>query len=268
MAAAAAANVKPVVVDCINACTAVSDDEIKKCVDALQIQLTRDFATVWDAGAMTKLNFISKSSGKKGRATTRWLTFLDNSDVAGALGYHDLTTSGRPLGKVFVKTNIDDSASWTVAASHELLEMTADPEINWSAQNPADNKFYALEVGDPVEADQFGYEIDGVRVSNFVYPAYFDAYKKGRKLDFMGKVQAPYQLLSGGYILVFDPSNPSQGWQQVFGAGTKMKYSMRPAVGSRRERRRIPRSHWMESSLDKGEPEKLEVSEPDVTEIG
>src|ERR1043165_7657635 len=207
IAALAAANFKPVVVDCINACTAVTDDEVKRCVDALQIQINRDFGPIWEAGLTTKLNFISKASGKKGGSTTRWLTFLDNSDVAGALGYHDLTSSGRPLGKVFVKTNMDDGASWTVAASHELLEMTADPEINWSAQNPKDGKFYALEVGDPVEADNYGYEINGIKVSNFVYPAYFDAYKKGRKLDFMGQVLLPYQLLPGGYILVFDPKS-------------------------------------------------------------
>jgi hypothetical protein len=32
-----------------------------------------------------------------------WLVFLDNSDQAGALAYHDLTNEGLPLSKVFVK---------------------------------------------------------------------------------------------------------------------------------------------------------------------
>jgi hypothetical protein len=31
-----------------------------------------------------------------------WLVFLDNSDQAGALAYHDLTNEGLPLSKVFV----------------------------------------------------------------------------------------------------------------------------------------------------------------------
>src|SRR5712664_4039640 len=34
------------------------------------------------------------------------LVFLDTADVAGALGYHDLTPDGFPLSKVFVKTTL------------------------------------------------------------------------------------------------------------------------------------------------------------------
>ena len=43
--------------------------------------------------------------------------FLDNSDQAGALAYHDLTNEGLPLSKVFVKTIQADNASVSVGAT-------------------------------------------------------------------------------------------------------------------------------------------------------
>jgi len=62
--------------------------------------------------------------------------------------------------------------------SHELLEMLADPWINWCATGN-DSKIYALEVCDAVEADDLGYDIDGVRVSDFVTPAWFEPHVRG-----------------------------------------------------------------------------------------
>ena len=63
--------------------------------------------------------------------TNMWqLIILDDSDQADALGYHELTAAGLPLGKVFAGSDIADGASWQVTASHELLEMLIDPQIN------------------------------------------------------------------------------------------------------------------------------------------
>ena len=52
-----------------------------------------------------------------------WVVILDDSDEGGALGYHDVTDEGLPLGKVFAGTDILYGISWTVTASHEILEM-------------------------------------------------------------------------------------------------------------------------------------------------
>ena len=51
------------------------------------------------------------------------VVFLDNADQPGALAYHDLTPSGFPLSKVFVKTTLDNNDLVSVSASHELVEM-------------------------------------------------------------------------------------------------------------------------------------------------
>ncbi len=110
----------------INASTVLTDTEIRPVVNALQQQVTNDFRPAW--GIDAELTFVP--TGSTPPIGTWWLTILDDSDQAGALGYHDLTPDGLPLGKVFAATDLKYGNSWTVTASHELLEMLADPNIN------------------------------------------------------------------------------------------------------------------------------------------
>jgi len=119
------------------------------------------------------------------------------------LGYHELSSHGTPLGKVFAGLDMRLGTSWTVTLSHELLEMLADPWINWCAQSP-DGKIYALEVCDAVESDESGYEIDGVLLSDFVTPAWFEPTEADR-VDFKQRVSCTLELAPGGYMSIFDP---------------------------------------------------------------
>jgi len=226
----------------INESSVVPDADFRAAVAALQKQVSNDFTPAWGTGA-TLYGFAKGSTIPAGY----WgLAVLDDSDQAGALGYHDLTKDGLPLGKVFAKTDQQYGASWTVTASHELLEMLADPFINLTAQNGS--RLWAVEVGDPVEADALGYQIDGVLVSDFVYPSWFDPNVAADiVLDHGGTTKAPFTLAKGGYASVLDLSG-ADGWKQVYGEGTDPTVASRPNVGSRRERRRTPREQWQRST--------------------
>jgi len=83
-----------------------------------------------------------------------------------------------------------------VTLSHELLEMLADPWINWCAQG-SDGRIYALEVCDAVESDSLGYKIDGVLVSDFITPSWFEPTQADR-IDFKKRVSRPMELAPGG----------------------------------------------------------------------
>src|SRR6516164_9774230 len=96
-----------------------SDAEAAPVVDALQTQVRSDFGPVW--GVDADLTFVPRGGNPPGGSW--WLSLLDSSDQANALGYHDLTSDGLPLGKAFVKTDMDEGLNWSVTASHELLEM-------------------------------------------------------------------------------------------------------------------------------------------------
>lgn len=236
-------------VSIINASTVLTDAEIGGAIPALQMQVNRDFAPVWGIDA----DLIFVPSGKSPGAGTWWLTVLDNSDQAGALGYHDVTSEGLPLGKVFAKSDLDNGYEWTVTFSHELLEMLGDPDINLSAlvqSGKTSGVLYAYEVCDACEDDQFGYSLNGVLVSDFVYPSWFESFwQSGQaQFDHQSKIDSPFKLLSGGYIGIFDIS-AGTGWHQITAENAPCTYQMRPRLGSRRERRRIPRDQWVASRV-------------------
>ncbi|HJT70117.1 MAG TPA: hypothetical protein VJ731_07960 [Terriglobales bacterium] len=218
-----------------NASTCLTDAQVEAVVPALQKQVSNDFRAYWDLDCT--LNFLPKGQP----IVNGWwqIVVLDNPDQAGALGYHELTSQGSPLGKIFAKLDIDSGSSWTVTLSHELLEMLADPWINWCAVGN-DSKIYALEVCDAVEADNLGYLIDGVLVSDFVTPAWFEPTCADR-LDFKQHLSKELQLADGGYISVF---NPSEGWTQITAQGGSR---LRIPAGSRRHRRKLARNAWKTS---------------------
>ena len=196
----------------LNRSTVIADAEAKQIVSALQQQLDRDFAPAWGISAVLSFVPSTSTTGWKGK----WnLTLLDSSDVAGALGYHDLTPDGLPLAKVFAKDDQASGSSVSVTTSHELLEMLLDPFINLAAQAP-DGKFYAMEACDPVEADALGYSIGHVQVSDFILPGYFGDLPASAPYDFRKHLTKPLSITPGGYVGVYDPA---QGWTQVTADG-------------------------------------------------
>lgn len=166
-------------------------------VPALQTQISRDFAPFWNADA--QLHFVGLNQQPD---PTHWrCLILDRSDEAGDLGYH-IDDTGIPEARVFAADDLADGALVSVTLSHELLEMLADPSTTRFLT--IGEAVYIIEVADPVEADGDGYDINGVRVSNFVTPCYFgQANPAGdRRFDFRGLLSAGIPTLRpGGYIM-------------------------------------------------------------------
>src|SRR6202522_4814749 len=231
----------------INESTVLADKDVTPVVAALQKQVTNDFGPVW--GTAAQLSIVPK--GTQPPTGSWWLVLLDDSDQANALGYHDLTSEGVPTAKVFTTSDLKAETSWTVTASHELLEMLGDPNINLTvfAQNSdTGGILYAYEVCDSCEDDSLGYQIDSVLLSDFVYPAWFESFRAegSTQFDRMNKIQKPLQLLSGGYIGTFNVTTGG-GWQQLTAEVHPTRLQNRGAVGTRRERRNTPRDLWVNS---------------------
>jgi len=221
--------------------------DVTPVVPALQQQVTGDFRPVW--GVDAELTLIPQ--GQQPPAGSWWLVILDNSDQAGALGYHDLTSEGLPMGKVFAASDLKAGTSWTVTASHELLEMLGDPNINLTVfvqNSETAGMLYAYEVCDACEDDSFGYKIDDILLSDFVYPSWFENFRAAgsTRFDQMNKIQKPLQLLTGGYIGVFNATSGS-GWQQITDEQHPTNLKNRGTVGTRRERRNTPPDLWVTS---------------------
>ncbi|MFI4976675.1 MAG: hypothetical protein ACHP84_19235 [Caulobacterales bacterium] len=222
----------------INESTVAADAEVQGMLAAFTQQWNGDLQPIWgvETAAFT---FVPK--GQAPAAGAWWVVFLDNSDQANALAYHDLTNEGLPISKVFVKTIQADKTSLSVGATHELCEMAVDPWLNSAYQDPQ-GVFWAGEVCDPVEDDQYGYMIGGVLVTDFVTPNWFAHQHARSQIDLKGHANAAFEVLTGGYAQKFDPA---QGWVQVTGAKAMLRTrAAKAAEGSRRERRHRQWKNW------------------------
>jgi hypothetical protein len=184
----------------VNYSSVLSASDVRTLVYALQVQVDRDFYPAWGIYAQVRVVDPAKIPAQA------WvLGIFDNADQAGALGYHDVTPKGLPLGKVFAKTAAQAGYSVSVTASHELGEMLGDAWVNCliqDVQNP--NRFWIRETGDPVENDADGYKIAGVLVSDLALPSYFQPNLQqppGTKYDIRGLLTGPVPTLRpGGYM--------------------------------------------------------------------
>ena len=95
-----------------------------------------------------------------------------------------------------MKTTLGYGEKVSVTASHEVAEMLVDPATNLCAQAP-NGTMYAYEVADAVEAQWF--YLNSIPMSDFVFPSWFEGFRapNSTQFDYMKKVSAPFQLLSG-----------------------------------------------------------------------
>lgn len=237
------------VIAVFNQSTAMANDEAETIVAAVDKQFQSDFNPAWDTNVTVKFYADPKSI-----PADEWqLGLFDNSDQAGALGYHDYNSNGGPLGKAFVGTDKQVGDSPSVTISHEAMEMAADPDITrtyFITLSSSDVTVYALEVCDPVESDHDGYQIDGVLVSNFITPAWYDPGKlnqQGAKFDHQGVLTRPFTIQPDGYLSVWTPSG---GWQQASHSAARTNPAVRNStrIGSRMEKRRVGRDEWRTSA--------------------
>lgn len=225
----------------INESTAIADTPVQQMIPAFSTQWNTDLNAAWGVGA-AQFTFSPKSATPAAGAW--WVVFLDNSDQANALAYHDLTNEGLPISKIFVKTIQADKASVSVGASHEICEMAVDPWLN-SAYQDMQGTFWAGEVCDPVESDQYGYTVGGTLVTDFVTPNWFGHQNAQGPIDREGHAQSAFAVLAGGYAQKWDPQ---KGWQQVTGAQAMKSARIAHAPqGSWRERRARQWKHWKRS---------------------
>jgi hypothetical protein len=173
---------------------------------ALQKQLLRDAAPIWDLQA-TVDPFATLEDVPVGY----WSIIVTDGGLGSAAGIH-ADRMGQPYALVEV------SDSWSLAASHEAIEMVVDPFGRRMIAGPSPmgtqgRVSFLVEVCDPCEAAQFGYTVNDVLVSDFYSPQFFDPTPSGQaRYSFTGAITAPRQVLNGGYLSWLDPESGS--WYQ------------------------------------------------------
>ncbi len=171
---------------------------------ALSKQVQRDFRPIWNVDA-TISAFLKLED-----VPTGYWPIIVMKDVQDAAGYHE-DQNGQPFAVV------EYGDQWSLTASHECLEMLADPFgrrlqtgalLDQAIQLGLAPKRvnYLVEVCDPCEAGQFAYQVNGVLVSDFYTPHFFDPVAAPNvRYSFTGSIDAPRKVLLDGYISWEDP---------------------------------------------------------------
>jgi hypothetical protein len=187
---------KPVRIACIDRSNGTLDVPMEELTPALQKFYDKHFLPVWGFA-------IELYNTTKAKASDWQLVYYEHPEQTGVLelGVHQLVRKRLPISKVFVGVLGDEPVSR--AASHELFEMVVDPLANLWAQKDKRTQC-AYEVCDAVEEDEGRPLIqNGLPMSNFVYPAWFEPIRHppGTRFDHLGRLKKPFSLTKGGYII-------------------------------------------------------------------
>jgi hypothetical protein len=185
----------------------LTPDIVTSIAAAIQTQIVRDYASLWQAAPVTVRSIAHESDALPGE----WIIFLlDSADVANALGYHATSPGGRPYARVFVRPVLDNggsivtgAVSVSCAASHEALEALGDPYCNGYSDSASGAVQFAQELADPVEGS--AYDVNGVSVSDFVGPRWFDPQDTEGPWDMMGVLHGPMTIDPAGYVISRPP---------------------------------------------------------------
>ncbi|MBW0002731.1 MAG: DUF1906 domain-containing protein [Hyphomicrobiales bacterium] len=202
--------------------------DVSKVAAAIQKQATRDLSPIWEINAT-----VDAFTTLEDMPVGYWPVIVrDDIDDPSAVGIHQ-DDNGQPFALVTASSDIN---VWSITASHEALEMLVDPSGNWlvAADSKAQGKRvnYLVEVCDPSEAAKNAYSCNGVFVSDFYTPNYFDPVKAtGVRYSFTAAISEPLQVLRGGYLSWQDPEL-NCWWQETWFEGTSPKIvKLPPAVG-------------------------------------
>jgi hypothetical protein len=178
----------------------VAISDLTEVAAALQKQITRDFAPIWNVDAT-----IAAFTADQVPPGYWPISVEDNLDqFPGAAGIHLNEADNSPYALVLY------GPTWSLTASHETLEILADP---WGSrtipgQSPRQSQGrvdFLVEVCDPCEDSQFAYAVNGVTVSDFYTPNYFDPVASSNvRYSFGGAIVAPRQVLANGYLSWLD----------------------------------------------------------------
>lgn len=207
----------------VNGSTLVTDAEVSKMAEAINKQLRDHAAPAWEKQRVVVDFHTGKDLVSVQNSVPRlaWvMIFLDNPDQAGALGWHWTDDTDHIYSEIFCKPCLDAGSTaflgeYAVSsvASHEALEIFGDPYCNdWS--DTGRGFLVAKELCDPVEA--YGYLLDGIQMSDFVLPEYFDpTVSAGEKFDYMGKLTQPMSMGKGGYWVQMPSGNETQKFGEL-----------------------------------------------------
>ena len=188
---------------------AVPPATLERYAAALQKQVDNHLAPAWNVRA----DISVLDAGAVVPQGTSPLNIVNA--LAGQAGVHT-NDQGQPSAEAV------NGDQLSITLSHELLEMLVDPSGTRVTRAPDLDPYsggqqvaYLVEVCDPCAV--YSYDIDGVPVSDFVLPSFYDPYATGN-VDFADFLARPLTVPLGCYISWLDPDD--YRWHELQPDGT------------------------------------------------
>lgn len=198
----------------------VSSGDVMKVAAALQKQASRDIAPIWECSAT-----VDAFEALEDVPIGYWPMIVKDDIGYNAAGIH-LDKDNQPFALISASSDLD---TWSLTASHEMGEMLIDPFGNRliagdSPKRGQSRVDFLVEICDPSEAAEFAYSSNGILVSDFYTPKFFDPLPSpGVRYSFTGVIKKPRQVLKGGYLSWYDPVS-DHWWQETWFGGAKSRF--------------------------------------------
>lgn len=237
----------------------VKPSDLMKVAAALQKQASRDLDPIWDISAT-----VDAFQALEDVPSDYWpMIVMDDIGYDGAAGIH-LDRDNQPYALITASADLD---TWSLTASHEALEMLVDPFGNRlkagdSPKSDQGRVNFLVEVSDPSEAADFGYTVNGILVSDFYTPQFFDPVSgPGVRYSYTGALTEPRQILRGGYLSWQEPVS-GHWWQQIWFDGAAPRFrELGPMTSSGSLRSQIDRLTGKETAkAQEGGRERAEAA--------
>jgi hypothetical protein len=225
----------------IDATGHISDDVLGAVAGAVNCQVQGEFQKFW--GIKAEITTLPHAGGLR---PGDWPVFIVRKTQDGSAGFHRFS-HGQPYAEV---AEGEGGHTWSIAASHETLEMLVDPSGNrlvpgrgielhhGEVRDTNEIVGYLLEICDPSEDQSLAYpkqiavhngQKEDVFVSDFYTPHFFG---NERRTDvdvpysYQGKITEPRRVCQGGYLTWWDPQ--TRGLRQLDHTGDRPRMNYLP----------------------------------------
>lgn len=180
---------------------------------AINLQVNRDLARPWKLQA-TVCTFPDDSEP----LARGFVPVYVVADTGGSDGVHRHPDHGT----LFALVRYSPGLRWSLAASHEVLELLVDPTLHYTLPGPllgqpSSTVQYLVEICDPCEGPDYAYLVDeahGVYVSDFCLPSYYwSSPSPTGPFTMKDSVAGPGMIADGGRITWRDASGTY--WQRT-----------------------------------------------------
>jgi hypothetical protein len=192
----------------------IAHDDLAKVAAALTRQLMGDLQRCWGVSG------IVSPYGDACQAPAGAWQILVVPDAHGRGGMHSVPQHIDEPVVAIVQYQKD--RMWSHAASHEAIEMLLDP-LGASFSHGPDPRGsgktvkFLKEVCDPCQSFGCAYALDGVWVSDFVLPSFYQVSGGNAPYTLRNKVLSPLSVTAGGVLSWQDPD--SGDWHQMDATG-------------------------------------------------